>query len=426
MAAASIAGSRRRAASRRASSAPATPLSSTPRTPRRSSPVCGASRSSASCIARRAWRMCSSSSPAGICATDALDRGLAPQFPRLAQALGRLRALQPGRSADPAFRPRLRAGDAAAVGRGDVVYRLLRRRHAVLGDHVHRLVRIDVFRLLSHARPEDLGRHPLCAGHHRRRGCRRDRLGGEQGLAFRGHHPRRRGGLRPRGVADRRHGAAGRVPGRACLRRGRPHHDGAREELGLLQLLHDAHHDADDHDLGRVLPGRAAAGRGARGGAGASALPRHRARAPARGWELADERAGPPRGAPRLCGGRLRHRAVLRAPPLQRLMLWIKSLHIIFMVTWFAGLFYLPRLYVYHAMADDAAGIARFKIMERKLFYGIMTPGGVLTVLSGLWLWLGYGFTGGWLHAKVTLVLLLVIYHVYCGRLMLAFKHDRN
>src|SRR3954471_6638344 len=170
MAAASIAGSSRRAASRRASSAPATPLSSTPRTPRRSSPVCGASRSSASCIARRAWRMCSSSSPAGICATDALDRGLAPQFPRLAQALGRLRALQPGRSADPAFRPRLRAGGAAAVGRGDVVYRLLRRRHAVLGDHVHRLVRIDVFRLLSHARPEDLGRHPLCAGHHRRRG----------------------------------------------------------------------------------------------------------------------------------------------------------------------------------------------------------------------------------------------------------------
>jgi putative membrane protein len=107
-------------------------------------------------------------------------------------------------------------------------------------------------------------------------------------------------------------------------------------------------------------------------------------------------------------------------------MLWLKSFHIIFMVTWFAGLFYLPRLYVYHAMADDAAGIARFKVMERKLFYGIMTPGGVLTILSGLWLWLGYGLSGGWLHAKVTLVALLVLYHVYCGKLMLDFKHDRN
>ena len=108
-------------------------------------------------------------------------------------------------------------------------------------------------------------------------------------------------------------------------------------------------------------------------------------------------------------------------------MLWLKAFHIIFMVTWFAGLFYLPRLYVYHAMAgDDATGKARFKVMERKLFYGIMTPGGVLTVISGLWLWLGYGITGGWLHAKVALVALLVVYHVYCGKLMMDFKHDRN
>ena len=107
-------------------------------------------------------------------------------------------------------------------------------------------------------------------------------------------------------------------------------------------------------------------------------------------------------------------------------MLWLKSFHIIFMVTWFAGLFYLPRLFVYHAMADDAAGIARFKVMERKLFYGIMTPGGVLTVASGLWLWLGFGIAGGWLHAKVSLVAILVVYHAYCGKLMLDFKHDRN
>ena len=107
-------------------------------------------------------------------------------------------------------------------------------------------------------------------------------------------------------------------------------------------------------------------------------------------------------------------------------MLWIKSLHIIFMVTWFAGLFYLPRLFVYHTMAEDEAGKARFKLMERKLFFGIMTPGAVLTIVFGLWLWHGYGFSGGWLHAKLTLVAILVAYHLYCGKLLLDFKHDRN
>lgn len=107
-------------------------------------------------------------------------------------------------------------------------------------------------------------------------------------------------------------------------------------------------------------------------------------------------------------------------------MLWIKSLHIIFMVTWFAGLFYLPRLFVYHAMCTDQAGNERFKVMERKLYYGIMTPGAVLTIVFGMWLWLGYGFAGIWLHAKLSLVVLLVIYHAYCGRLLKAFKEDRN
>jgi len=107
-------------------------------------------------------------------------------------------------------------------------------------------------------------------------------------------------------------------------------------------------------------------------------------------------------------------------------MLWIKAWHIIFMVTWFAGLFYLPRLFVYHAMSSDEASNARFKIMERKLFYGIMTPGAVLTIAFGLWLWLGYGFSGGWLHAKVSLVALLVLYHLYCGKLVRDFAHDRN
>ena len=88
-------------------------------------------------------------------------------------------------------------------------------------------------------------------------------------------------------------------------------------------------------------------------------------------------------------------------------MEWIKIWHIIFMVTWFAGLFYLPRLFVYHAMSDDKISQERFKVMERKLFYGIMTPGGILTIVFGTWLWLGYGFTGGWIHAKVSLVALL-------------------
>src|SRR5256885_13570668 len=69
-------------------------------------------------------------------------------------------------------------------------------------------------------------------------------------------------------------------------------------------------------------------------------------------------------------------------------MLWVKSLHIVFMVTWFAGLFYLPRLFVYHAMAADRPSIERFKVMERKLYWGIMTPGAVLTIAFGLWLWL--------------------------------------
>lgn len=107
-------------------------------------------------------------------------------------------------------------------------------------------------------------------------------------------------------------------------------------------------------------------------------------------------------------------------------MLWIKSFHIIFMVTWFAGLFYLPRLFVYHAMSEDAASSARFKIMERKLFYGIMTPGAVITVALGLWLWLGYGFHGAWLYLKIALVCILIAYHLYCGKLLADFRHDRN
>ena len=106
----------------------------------------------------------------------------------------------------------------------------------------------------------------------------------------------------------------------------------------------------------------------------------------------------------------------------------VKTLHVVFFVSWYAGLFYLPRLFVYHAMtpADDRAGSERFKVMERKLYRGIMTPAAVLTIAFGLWLWLGYGVGGGWLHAKLALVALLIVLHVYLGALARAFAADRN
>jgi len=110
-------------------------------------------------------------------------------------------------------------------------------------------------------------------------------------------------------------------------------------------------------------------------------------------------------------------------------MLWVKAFHIIAMVTWFAALFYLPRLYVYHADASDPVSNERFKIMERKLYYGIAAPGAILTIALGFWLihLLGYGILSAfWLQAKLVLVSLLVIYHLYCGKLLKDFKHDRN
>ncbi len=110
-------------------------------------------------------------------------------------------------------------------------------------------------------------------------------------------------------------------------------------------------------------------------------------------------------------------------------MLWVKAFHIIAMVTWFAGLFYLPRLFVYHASSDDETSNQRFKIMERKLYFGIATPSAIITVILGFWLihLLGYGILSAfWLQAKLALVALLVIYHIYCGKLLLDFKHDKN
>jgi protoporphyrinogen IX oxidase len=107
-------------------------------------------------------------------------------------------------------------------------------------------------------------------------------------------------------------------------------------------------------------------------------------------------------------------------------MLWIKTLHIIFMVTWFAGLFYLPRLFVYHAMSKDKISRERFKVMERKLFFGIMTPGAFLTILSGGWLWNLYGVTEQWLQIKIGLVILLLAYHYLCFKHLIDFKNNKN
>jgi putative membrane protein len=110
-------------------------------------------------------------------------------------------------------------------------------------------------------------------------------------------------------------------------------------------------------------------------------------------------------------------------------MLWVKAFHIIFMVTWFSGLFYLPRLFVYHALCEDEISNARFKIMERKLFFGIMTPGALFTIIFGSWL-LAFDFKGymlmPWMHMKLGLIFLLIIYHLYLGKLLLDFKHNRN
>jgi putative membrane protein len=106
-------------------------------------------------------------------------------------------------------------------------------------------------------------------------------------------------------------------------------------------------------------------------------------------------------------------------------ILWIKAFHIIFVVSWFAGLFYLPRIFVNHAMATEKPEIERLKLMEHKL-YRFMTPLGVLALALGLWLWLGYGISGGWMHAKLALVLLLVGYHLYCGHLVKVFAADQN
>jgi len=109
---------------------------------------------------------------------------------------------------------------------------------------------------------------------------------------------------------------------------------------------------------------------------------------------------------------------------------WAKAWHLIAMVTWFAGIFYLPRLFVYHAMSEDETSNARFKIMERKLYYGITMPGMVTTLIFGFWMLYDYAWEiygqSGWLHTKLALIAILVGYHFYCGKLVKDFKYDRN
>lgn len=111
------------------------------------------------------------------------------------------------------------------------------------------------------------------------------------------------------------------------------------------------------------------------------------------------------------------------------LMLWLKAFHIMFMVTWFSGLFYLPRLYVYHTLSRDAIGIERFKVMERKLLFGITYPGGIITTLLGIALIhlnASYYMHARWMQLKLLLVVVLWLYHLYLNRLWWLFKHDRN
>ena len=106
---------------------------------------------------------------------------------------------------------------------------------------------------------------------------------------------------------------------------------------------------------------------------------------------------------------------------------WTKAFHVIAMVAWMAGMFYLPRLYVYHCdLRPGSAESERFKVMERRLYRGIMTPSAILTIVFGAWLWQGYGATPGWLHAKLLLVVILVAFHVWLGKLVADFAADRN
>ena len=107
-------------------------------------------------------------------------------------------------------------------------------------------------------------------------------------------------------------------------------------------------------------------------------------------------------------------------------MLFFKTIHIITVITWFAGLFYLPRLFVYHAMSNDNISLERFKTMERKLYNGIMTPSAVITILTGFYLLTYFGFEALWIKIKILLVLILFVYHIICYRYLKLFEKNKN
>ncbi len=111
-------------------------------------------------------------------------------------------------------------------------------------------------------------------------------------------------------------------------------------------------------------------------------------------------------------------------------MLWVKAIHIFGFISWLAGMFYLPRLFVYHSMADDKISIERFKLMELRLYRGIMMPSLIVTTVFGLWMVQDYAWEAYsnqyWLQAKLVLVGLLIVYHFYCGYLVGVFAKDKN
>lgn len=110
-------------------------------------------------------------------------------------------------------------------------------------------------------------------------------------------------------------------------------------------------------------------------------------------------------------------------------MLWVKAFHIIAIVAWFSGLFYLPRLFIYHTKWKDPISNEHFKLMEKKLYYYIMTPAAILALLFGFWA-LSYNFAGylqePWMHAKLGFVFLLVLFHLYLGSVVNQFQHEQN
>jgi putative membrane protein len=106
-------------------------------------------------------------------------------------------------------------------------------------------------------------------------------------------------------------------------------------------------------------------------------------------------------------------------------MLWIKSFHIVFVASWFAGLFYLPRIFVNLAQETETVATARLLLMARKL-YRFTSILAIPAIALGVWLWLGYGFKGGWVHAKLALVILAIGYHHACGSMLKKFENGVN